>query len=152
MMVVAGTLPIVACGQGSGDSQPGQEAGGGSQPLSEEAQLLVNQGNVAQRGGQYQEALGYFTQALEMYPEHPVPQFGTLMAAMAVGDSALVQEMRGKLATSGPELLDMLGPGSTMGGSMPGAGHVPPGALPEGHPVIEVPGTDTLTRPQEVIG
>jgi hypothetical protein len=152
MMVVAGTLPLTACGQGSGGSQPGQETGGGSQPLSEEAQLLVNQGNVAQRGGQYMEALDYFGQALEMYPEHPVPQFGTLMAATALGDSTLVQEMREKLATSGPELLDMLGPGSTMGGGIPGAGHMPPGALPEGHPEIGVPATDTLTPAKEVIG
>ena len=39
-----------------------------------------------------------------------MPQFGTLMAAMAVGDTALVRDMRERLAVSGPELLDMLGP------------------------------------------
>ena len=152
LLMVVGSGNLLACAQGSGDSQPGQDTGGGSQPLSDEAQLLVSQGNVAQRGGQYQEALGHFQQVLEMYPEHPVPQFGTLLAAMALGDSSLVQEMRKKLATSGPELLNMLGPGSTMGDGMPGAGHMPPGALPEGHPQIESPERDTLSGPGGVIG
>jgi len=119
-----------------------------SQPLSDQAQLLVNQGNTAQRDGRYTEALEFFTQALEIHPNHPVPQFGSLMAAMALGDTALARSLREKLEVTGPDLLAMLGPGGGMGGTdpnAPGASHLPDGALPPGHPTLEAAPVDTLS-------
>ena len=149
-LVLLGTLaalPMVGCGGSGEDTPPAQEGPAASQPLSDQAQLLVNQGNTAQREGRYPEALGYFGQALEMHPNHPVPQFGSLMAAMAVGDTALAQSLREKLEVTGPELLAMLGTGGGMGGTAPatpGAGHTPEGGLPQGHPGLEEERLDTL--------
>jgi len=142
------TLPLLGCGGNSGDNSQPQDGPTASQPLSEPAQLLVNQGNMAQREGRYREALGYFGQALEIHPNHPVPQFGSLMAAMAVGDTALAQTLREKLEVTGPDLLAMLGPSGTMGGMPPGTpegGHVPEGAMPPGHPTVEEVPNDTLS-------
>ena len=136
--VVLGVLPLMGCG--GEEAPPAEGVQAVSNPLSPDAQLLVEQGNTAQRDGRYADALDLFSQALEIHPDHPVPQFGSLMAAMAVGDTAMVRDMREKLATTGPELLDMLGPGGAMGAPMPGGGHMPSGTLPEGHP-------DTVTRP-----
>jgi len=132
-------LALPACGGDGGDSSPAQA---GAQVLSNEAQALVAQGNEAQRSGRYQEALEDFSKALEMYPNHPVPQFGTLMAAMAVGDTALAGSMREKLEETGPELLEMLGPGGAMG---QGGAHVPSGGMPPGHPNVETAPDDTVS-------
>ena len=142
------TLPLMGCGESSGDNSPAQGGATASQPLSEPAQLLVNQGNMAQREGRYSEALGFFGQALEIHPNHPVPQFGSLMAATAVGDTALAQALREKLEVTGPDLLAMLGPSGTMGGMAPGTpegGQVPEGAMPPGHPSVEGVPDDTLS-------
>lgn len=133
-------LPLVGCGGSNGDAPGAQSGGQVSNPLSAEAQDLVNQGNLAQREGRYEEALDLFTQALELQPDHPVPQFGSLMAATAVGDTALVRTMRENLAVTGPELLEMLGPGGAMGGSP----HDPSSTMPPGHPDIGTQPPDTL--------
>ena len=134
-------LPLAGCG-GNGEEDPSAQQGQtASQPLSEEAQALVNQGNSAQREGRYSEALALFGQALDIHPDHAVPQFGSLLAATALGDTALVQSLREQLAISGPELLDMLGSGSAMGGmdpGAPGAAHMPSGGMPPGHPTFDV--------------
>jgi len=139
--------PLVGCGGNGEDALPAQEVQTPSQPLSDQAQLLVNQGNTAQREGRYADALDYFSQALEMPTDHPVPQFGSLMAAIAVGDTALAQSLREKLEVTGPELLGMLGAEETMGGTAPatpGASHTPEGALPPGHPTSGGKPEDTL--------
>jgi hypothetical protein len=146
------TVPTVAACGGEADGPPADTespSSPGSQPLTEEAQALVNQGNMALRDDRYQEALTHFRQAMELHPDHPVPQFGSLMAAMALGDSALTESLREKLSVTGPELLDMLGPEGTMGGGMPGAGHMPsgempPAGMPPGHPQIQVEPDDTV--------
>lgn len=144
IVVVMGVLPLLGCGGNGEDASPAGGTQAVSNPLSQDAQLLVDQGNAAQRDGRYADALDLFNRALEIHPDHPVPQFGTLMAAMAIGDTARVQDMRRKLATTGPELLEMLGPGGAMGAPMPGSGHMPSGTLPEGHP-------DTLSLPGAVV-
>ena len=142
-------LPLLACGGQSGDApsnQQGQAAP--SQPLSAEAQALVTQGNEAQREGRYAEARDLFGKAMEIHPNHPVPQFGSLLAAMALGDTAMVASLREKLAVTGPDLLAMVSPGGGMGSMAPGAEHMPPGAMPPGHPGVQVQPRDTLpTRP-----
>lgn len=138
--------PLLGCSGGSEDTSPDQMPPRSSSALSERAQALVNDGNAAQRDGRYSDALDLFGQALEIHPDHPVPQFGSLMAAMAVGDTALAASLREKLETTGPELLEMLGPGGTMGGMQPGSpgsAHVPGGAMPPGHPQIETTPPDT---------
>jgi tetratricopeptide (TPR) repeat protein len=135
-------LALPACSGDAGDSSPAQGGQAGAQVLSDEAQALVAQGNEAQRSGRYQEALEDFSKALEMYPNHPVPQFGTLMAATAVGDTALARSMREKLEETGPELLEMLGPGGAMG---QGGAHVPGGGMPPGHPNVETAPDDTVS-------
>jgi hypothetical protein len=147
---VFAVLPTVGCGGNGEEGLPAQEGQAASQPLSDQAQLLVSQGNAAQREGQYTEALDFFSQALDMHPDHPVPQFGSLMAAMAVGDTALAQSLRKKLEVTGPELLGMLGPEGGMGDmapATPGASHMPEGAMPQGHPTLETEPEDTL-RPE----
>lgn len=144
VVAVLGALPLVGCGGNQEDALPVGGMQEVSNPLSQDAQLLVDQGNAAQRDGRYSDALGLFGRALEIHPDHPVPQFGTLMAAMAAGDTALVMDMREKLAVTGPELLEMLGPGGAMGAPIPGGGHMPPGALPEGHP-------DTVSQPGGIV-
>ena len=143
-LAVFAAMPLTACGGTADNSSPAQGDQAVSRPLTEQAQLLVDQGNLAQREGRYADALESFGQALEIHPDHPVPQFGTLMAAMAVGDTVLAAELREKLALTGPELLEMLGPGNSMGGMAPAAPHGPQGALPQGHPTIETP-PDTLS-------
>jgi hypothetical protein len=80
---------------------------------------------------------------MEIHPNHPVPQFGRLLAAEALGDTALSRTLREALATTGPELLNMLGPEGGMGS---GAGHLPPAELPEGHPPLDTLSTDPGTR------
>ena len=152
--LVLGVLvaPILGgCGENGEADVPAQEGQEASQLLSEQAQLLVDQGNLAQREERYSDALDLFGQALDMHPDHPVPQFGSLLAATALGDTALAQSLREKLAVTGPELLGMLGPGGGMGGSapdVPGVGHIPQeGVLPQGHPTLPDEPRDTL-RPE----
>lgn len=139
-------LAAAGCG-GDGEGEAGiQTSPGTVPPLSEEAQAMVDRGNTALRAGQYAEGLDFFSKALEIHPDHPVPQFGSLMAAMAVGDTALVASLREKLQTTGPELLEMLGPEGGMGTSnpgMPGTDHMPQGGMPPGHPSFETLPPDT---------
>jgi hypothetical protein len=127
--------------------------------MSPEVQDLVNQGNEAQRTGSYEEALGFYSEALQLAPEHPVPQFGALMAAMALGDETMVDSLSERLQETAPELLSMLNPDGSMGGGVPPnphAGGMPGGApptpegmtpvpsLPQGHPTLyEVEPADT---------
>ena len=141
---------LLGCAGEEGGDPPAQEGQGGSQPLSAEAQSLVDQGNTAQRSGRHAEALELFGQALEIHPDHPVPQFGTLMAATSLGDTALARTMREKLAVSDPRLLAMFGEGGAMGGAphSPSGGETPPqGGLPPGHPMIDVPPADDTLPP-----
>ncbi|MFH1765997.1 MAG: tetratricopeptide repeat protein [Gemmatimonadota bacterium] len=143
-------LPLLGCGGSGEETLPAQEGQEVSQPLSDQAQLLVNQGNTAQREGRYAEALDFFGQALDIHPNHPVPQFGSLMAAMAVGDTALARSLREKLEVTGPDLLAMLGPEGGMGDTAPatpGASHLPEGAMPPDHPTVENVPPDTV-RPE----
>jgi len=140
-------LALSSCGGEGGDSGPSQSDETGAQPLSAEAQALVAQGNEAQRSGRYEAALEHFSAAMEIHPDHAVPQFGALMAAMAVGDSVLAQSLREKLAVTGPELLEMLGPGGAMGSGGMGGVHTPPGEMPPGHPAVEPGPGDTVSTP-----
>jgi hypothetical protein len=131
--------------------------------MSPEVQNLVNQGNEAQRAGEYEAALGFYRQAMEIAADHPVPQFGALMAAMALGEDALADSLAERLAVSAPDLLAMLNPDGSMGGmpQNPHAGGMPgmtppPGTsgevqgLPPGHPTLyEV--TPDSARPDTVV-
>ena len=146
--VTFATLLVSGCGGSSEDAPPDQEGPTASQPLSDQAQLLVDQGNASQREGRYTDALDSFSQALDIHPDHPVPQFGSLLAAMALGDTALTQSLREKLEVSGPELLEMLGPGTGMGATAPGASHLPEEVLPEGHPTLEEEEQVDTLRPE----
>jgi hypothetical protein len=137
---------MAGCGADNEEVAPAQGGQTSAQPLSDQAQLLVDQGNNAQRAGRYSDALSHFSQAMEIHPDHAVPQFGSLMAAMAMGDTALVSSLRKKLEITGPELLEMLGPGAGMGGTvpdMPDGGQLPENAMPPGHPSIQDLPTDT---------
>lgn len=127
------SLLLAACGgkDKEGNSMGGEALSPGAQPLAEDVQALVNQGNEAHRGGRYADALGFYRQAMEGAPGHPVPQFGALMAALALGDSVLADSLRAQLRGTAPELLDMLHPDGSMG---------PRTSLPPGHPPVEKPG------------
>ncbi len=159
-----GLLVLAGCGRegsGSAESTP-EEMPPAAQPMTPEVQDLVNQGNEAQRATEYDAALGFYRQAMELTPEHPVPQFGALMAAMALGNEALTDSLTQKLEATSPELLVMLRPDGSMGGETPtnphGAGMpgVMPGmaqpptaegqveGLPPGHPVLYEVGPDTI--------
>ncbi len=140
-----GLFPVAACGGSGGDEQgsPGGETSPGAQPMSDAVQDLVNRGNGAQRAGLYQEAKGLYQEAMNLAPDHPVPQFGALMAALALGDSALAESLRAKLQVSAPELVGMLNPDGSMGavpsdpqGGMPG--------MPPGHPDVTGATPDTI--------
>ncbi|MFC1791220.1 hypothetical protein ACFL0I_01985, partial [Gemmatimonadota bacterium] len=127
-------------------------------PMTASAQELVAQGNDAQREGRYTDALGFYQEAMAVEPGHPVPQFGALMAALALGETALADSLRESLALSSPDLLAMLDPDGGMGGGMGGDPHggmggmpgAPPlldsalGALPAGHPTFDAPAPDTV--------
>jgi len=124
-------LSFAACGRDEGtQDRPGADTdpAAGAQPMADQVQEFVDQGNAAQREGRYADALYVYRKAMELAPEHPVPQFGSLMAAMALGDSALADSLRAKLRVSSPELLGMLNPDGSMGGGMGG------GAMPPNHP------------------
>jgi hypothetical protein len=111
--------------------------------MSESVQDLVNRGNEAQRAGSYQEAMGLYREAMSLAPGHPVPQFGALMAAMALGDTALAASLRTKLETTAPELVGMLNPNGSMG-AMPTDPHAGMPGMPAGHPDITGARPDTL--------
>jgi hypothetical protein len=163
-IVALGLLPLAACnGQGDGSSQGDQEGmPAAAQPMSAEVQSFVSQGNDAQRSGEYEAALGFYRSGMELAPEHPVPQFGALMAAMALGEEALADSLSQRLAVTSPELLAMLNPDGSMGGAMPAnphAGGMPGGmpdmappagtsgeveGLPPGHPVLYEVTPDTV--------
>ena len=151
-------LVLAGCG-GSEEAAEGPEDQGpmpaAARPMSDEVQALVDQGNEAQRSGEFDRALEAYQAAMELDPEHPVPQFGALMVAMATGDEALSDTLSQRLRVSAPELLSMLSPDGTMGGGMPAnphAGGMPGGAagqmppvpegmtpvegLPQGHPTL----------------
>jgi hypothetical protein len=129
-----------------------------AEPMSAEVQSFVNQGNEAQRAGEYETALDFYRQGMELAPDHPVPQFGALMAAMALGEDALADSLTQRLAVTSPELLAMLNPDGSMGGGMPENPHAggmpgmtpPPGTsgemegLPPGHPVLFEVTPDTV--------
>ncbi len=153
--MVIGFLTLAGCGGGEGHAA--------ARPMSAEIQNFVDQGNEAQRGGEYQVALDLYRQAMQLDPEHPIPQFGALMAAMAIGETALVDSLSKMLETTAPDLLAMLNPDGSMGGGMPANPHqggmqggMPGGAppegapgqvegLPAGHPVLyEIPSDSTL--------
>lgn len=168
LLLVPAAAVLTACGgedgqEGEGASSPaGQDVPAAAQPMSEEAQSFVDQGNEAQREGRYEEALGLYREGMEADPEHPVPQFGALMASMALGDTALADSLRVRLARTSPDLLDMLNPDGSMGAGMgdphTGAGApggmqnpmptMPPragsGELPPGHPPIPDTTGDTV--------
>lgn len=156
-------LAVIGCAgetQDRPDSAGQGETSAAAQPMSAEVQELVNGGNEAQRAGNYQGAMELYREAMSLAPNHPVPQFGALMAAMALGDQALTDSLSAILQETSPELLVMLNPDGSMGGGMPSdphAGGMPPGAmpsedsglspmegLPEGHPTLyEVEPGDT---------
>jgi tetratricopeptide (TPR) repeat protein len=126
--------------------------------MTEVVQDLVNRGNDAQREARYGDALALYQEAIDSDPEHPVPQFGALMAALALGESELAESLREKLEVSAPELLAMLNPGGGMGDQAgdphAGVAGMPPdlseaeaageGGLPPGHPVLMEAVTDTI--------
>jgi hypothetical protein len=159
-VVAMGLFPVAACtGQGEGSGQGDQEGTpAAAQPMSTEVQSFVNQGNDAQRSGEYEIALDFYRRGMELAPDHPVPQFGALMAAMALGQEALADSLSQRLAVTSPELLAMLNPDGSMGGGMPANPHAggmpetaPPGttssetgALPPGHPVLLEVTPDTV--------
>lgn len=127
-ILALGVFSFAACGRGEGtQGRPGADADppAAAQPMADQVQDLVDRGNEAQREGRYDDALSLYRQAMELAPEHPVPQFGSLMAAMALGDSALADSLRAKLRVSSPDLLGMLNPDGSMGGGM-GGGAMPP--------------------------
>jgi hypothetical protein len=147
-------LPLVGlllggCGAGDGRedrSESPQDLPPASNPMPREAQEFVDQGNTAQREGRYPEALAFYQEAMTLAPKHPVPQFGGLMAALAVGDSALAESLREKLELTSPDLLAMLGSGGPMGEepmAQPGDPLPESGELPPGHPTLTVTPPDT---------
>ena len=155
------TLVLTGCG-GQEDA-PVQDLPPAAQPMAEEVQRLVDLGNTAQREGRYDEALETYKEAMKLAPDHPVPQFGGLMAAMAVGDASFADSLRALLEVSAPDLVAMLGPGNAMGGDQsmpanphggsegamptaPSMGGSAAGALPPDHPSQTTAQGDT-TRP-----
>jgi len=106
-----------------------------AQPMSAEVQELVNLGNEAQRANNFEEALSLYQQAMEIDPEHPVPQFGALMVAKATGDEELAESLSQRLQETSPELLAMLNPSGVMGGGMTGNPHAE-GGMPGGMPPV----------------
>jgi len=134
-----GLFALAGCGgENSGSAGSNQdELPAAAQPMSPEVQELVNQGNEAQRAGDFEAALDSYRQAMEQAGDHPVPQFGALMAAMALEDQALVDSLVGELQVTSPELLAMLNPDGSMGGGMPANPHS--GAAPGGMPGMATP-------------
>lgn len=137
------TLVWAGCG-GTQDSADQDVLPAAARPMSPEVQELVNQGNEAHRAGSYEEAGIFFQEAMDLDPEHPVPQFGALMAAMAAGDNELAESLSQRLQETSPELLAMLSPDGSMGGGMPPDGmtgnpHADgemPGGMPSGMPAM----------------
>ena len=142
-------LPLVsvllgACGDDAkSEDGPGspQSPPAVSNPMPEEAQRFVDQGNTAQREGRYNEALVFYQDAMALAPDHPVPQFGGLMVALAVGDATLAESLRKRLEVTGHDLLAMLGTEGTMGegpadlsGDPHSGGGDPPIWSPDDHP------------------
>ena len=159
-ILAIGFLALSGCGGGAGGSgENGQEGmSAAAQPMSTEVQGLVNQGNEAQRAREYEAALDFYRQAMELDADHPVPQFGALMAAMALGNQPLADSLIQKLQVTSPDLLAMLNPDGSMGGGMPANPHAggmpgatpPQGApgqaegLPAGHPTLYEVTPDTV--------
>jgi hypothetical protein len=156
-ILAMGLFAVAGC-RGRADESGEADMPAAAQPMSAEVQELVNQGNEAQRAGNYASALGLYREAMELAADHPVPQFGALMAAMALGEQALADSLTRKLEATSPELLAMLSPDGSMGGGMPANPHAggmpgmaPPESatdqvegLPAGHPVLYEVTPDTV--------
>jgi hypothetical protein len=176
LLTALALMGLVMGGCGNDEAPPAEGPDQGGMPaaaalMSAEVQDLVNQGNEAQRDGNFEEAMDHYRSAMERDPEHPVPQFGALMAAMALGDEALVDTLSQQLQQSAPELLAMLNPDGSMGGGMPAnphAGGMPGGmpggtpqapegmtpmsGLPQGHPTLYEVGPADTTKPDTTGG
>lgn len=157
--LVLATMVWSGCGGETPEGQGSENLSPAARPMTAAVQELVNQGNTAQREGRYAEALELYKEAMELEPEHPVPQFGGLMAALALGDSTLASSLTTNLQASAPELLGMLNSAGGMGGAQPedphaGIGDVMPGMppaidptqteLPSGHPTLPGVAPDTI--------
>lgn len=141
----------IGCGNGRERSDGAPEGGGSSVgALRAEVQDLVDQGNVALRDGRHADGLSLFRQAMEGQPGHAVPQFGALMAAMALEETALVDSLRKELEVTGPDLLSMLEPGRAMGGGATPNPHAAPPGLPPGHP--DISDTGAAPPPPDTVG
>jgi hypothetical protein len=103
-------LALGACTAGEDDGRA-REAETGDAPvqsLPASAQLLVDAGNLAYRGGEFETALSHFRSALQEAPAHPVPLFGVHLSATALGDSTLADSVATILREEAPWLLDMM--------------------------------------------
>lgn len=134
-------------GESETDGSTSEGSGSSVAALSPEVQGWVDQGNTAQRESRYQDALADFRRAMDGQPGHAVPQFGALMAALALGETALVDSLRTQLEVTGPELLAMLNPGGAMGGEGVNPHSGPPG-LPPGHPDL----SEAVAQPPDTLG
>jgi hypothetical protein len=140
---------LVGSGCGGNGTPDGQGAGSedlppAAQPMSAAVQGLVDQGNTAQREGLYAEAMEFYQEAMELDSEHPIPQFGALMAALALGDSATASSLSASLELSAPDLLGMLNTDGGMGEAMPADPHGGAGAGMPGMPGAVIPAQGEL--------
>ena len=78
-------------------------------PIPAAVQAMVDSGNLAYRGGDFEAALSHFRGAMEGAPDHPVPLFGVYLASTALGDSALADSVATVLRDEAPWLLGMMG-------------------------------------------
>lgn len=136
-------------GESETDGSISEGSGSSVAALSAEVQGWVDEGNTAQREGRYQDALADFRRAMDGQPGHAVPQFGALMAALALGETALVDSLRAELEVTAPELLSMLSPGGAMGSEVVNP-HSGPLGLPPGHADLSKAGA--VVPPPDTVG
>jgi hypothetical protein len=137
-------LTVAACGgEETARTTIGQDAerSGG---LRAELQAPIDSGNVAFRARDYDAALRHYREATVRAPEEPTGWFGVVMAADALGDSALADSARARIVQIAPELNPTSHtpdghPDTALEGGAPG--------MPAGHPT-----TNGDARPDLPVG
>ncbi|MFG1690623.1 hypothetical protein ACGF5M_00465 [Gemmatimonadota bacterium] len=95
--------------ENGGGAPPDTPSESAARPIPAAVQVMVDSGNLAFRGGDFESALSRFRDAVEGAPDHPVPLFGVYLASTALGDSALADSVATVLRDEAPWLLGMMG-------------------------------------------
>ncbi len=102
---MAATLILAACDQGD-DQETGsisrEDVQQSRESLDPAVAAALDSGNVAYREANYEEALRYYREAIEIDGEVAAPWFGLYMAHLALGNTAEAQDAMDRAQSLAP--------------------------------------------------